>query len=151
LRGSAAGEERGSTLAHRYPGVPAESPGRRRHLRPLDILVIAAAACAVAVSAAAVYSPGGGYLQIMVSGQTGLWMYPLDATGSVEVPGPLGTTVVRFGGGEVRITDSPCPTKSCVHMGAIRAEGQWLACLPNQVFVQIKGRSGNARPEAGGE
>ena len=30
----------------------------------------------------------------------------------------------------------------CVHMGAISKPGQWVACLPNKVFVRVRGNSG---------
>jgi hypothetical protein len=67
------------------------------------------------------------------------WLYPLDASRDVEVPGPLGTTVVEIKDGNARVLDSPCPNKTCIAAGEISLNGQWLACLPNRVFVRIEG------------
>jgi hypothetical protein len=58
------------------------------------------------------------------------------------VKGPLGETVVVISGGKARVEDSPCPDKLCVHMPAISKPGQWIACLPNRVFVRVRGSSG---------
>ena len=35
--------------------------------------------------------------------------------------------------------DSPCRDKLCVLEGAFSKPGKWAACLPNRVFVSIKG------------
>lgn len=100
---------------------------------------VLAASCASARPVASNQLIGGGTPMIVIIGSSGEWSFPLDATGSINVPGPLGMTKVSFGGGMVRIDYSPCPTESCVAMGAISHAGQWLVCLPNQVLVRIKG------------
>jgi hypothetical protein len=113
----------------------------------LDILAIVLVATLVAAVSASAFS-GGGPRQVFIKGDSGTWIYPLDSAGSHDIPGPLGMTRVSFRGGEVLIEDSPCPTRSCVHMGAMGRDGQWLACLPNHVLVSIGGR-GREGPDAG--
>jgi hypothetical protein len=103
-----------------------------------SMAAVLAASCASAKPEAAQLIADGTPM-IVIIGYSRQWTFPLNATGSVDVPGPLGTTKVVFGGGMVHIDFSPCPTESCVAMGAISHPGQWLVCLPNQVLVRIKG------------
>lgn len=64
---------------------------------------------------------------------------PLDSERTVEVDGPLGTTVVGIAGGEARIVSSPCPSQLCVRMGAVRTPGRAVVCVPNRVVVAVEG------------
>jgi hypothetical protein len=66
--------------------------------------------------------------------------FPLGKEMRVDVPGPLGTTVVRIRGGRASIESSPCPHGVCVHMGEIGAEGGVLVCVPNRVVVRVTGQ-----------
>ena len=109
-------------------------------LRPLDILVALAAAGAIAFAAVSAYGPGSGPVIAVLKGRDGEWVYPLSTDREVRVAGPLGDTVVEIRGKAVRIVASPCPNKTCIAAGAIDRPGQWLACLPNQVFVSVEGR-----------
>lgn len=118
-------------------------PARVKMIKPLDVAAIALVAGIVAWVSVVNYSGNAVQGRIVITGSSGSWIYPLEASGTLEVPGPLGTTIVEFHGGEVHIADSPCPTKSCVQMGSIRYKGQWLACLPNEVFVRIEGGAGD--------
>jgi hypothetical protein len=59
-----------------------------------------------------------------------------------SIKGPLGETIVIIKGGSAFVEDSPCPDKLCVHMPAVSRPGQWIACLPNRVFVRVRGSSG---------
>ena len=113
-------------------------------LRPLDAVVLLLSAAAVGLSSAWAYTRGG-RLEAVVTGESGEWVYPLSEDRSFEVPGPLGPTAVIIEGGAARIQDSPCPNKTCVAARPVRSAGQWLACLPNRVFVRIEGAD-----EAGG-
>lgn len=94
----------------------------------------------MALSAVAVYGPSGGEAEAVIRGRDGEWVYPLSADRKVPVEGPLGETIVLIQGGTVRVLDSPCPNKTCVAAGAIAKPGQWVACLPNQVFISVEGR-----------
>ncbi len=62
--------------------------------------------------------------------------------GRIEVPGPLGVTVVEVGRASVRIVASPCPRRICVRTGTVRRPGGVSACLPNRVAVRVLGGSG---------
>jgi len=41
--------------------------------------------------------------------------------------------------GKARVTDSPCPDKTCVRTGWISRPGQAIVCLPNRIVVRIEG------------
>jgi hypothetical protein len=81
----------------------------------------------------------GGDVVIEASGSQ--WIYPLDVNRRELVKGPLGDTVVVIQGGTAFVEDSPCRDKLCVHMPSISRPGQWIACLPNKVFVRVRGNS----------
>ncbi len=123
--------------------------GRLPRLRLLDWLVLATATALVALSALSVYKPGGGELSVFISGEGGEWVYPLDKDREVEVDGPLGSTIVAIEGGRVHIHSSPCPNQTCVAAGAISQAGQWIACMPNAVFVRVEGNATNDTIDAG--
>jgi len=109
--------------------------------RMLDFAVFALALAATVVISAKVLKGGGDQLYVHVTADSGEWIEPLDKDKELQVQGPLGTTVVDIEGGKARILDSPCKNKLCIAMGAISTENQWIACMPNKVFVRIGGRS----------
>lgn len=116
----------------------------RLRLRPLDYVAIVAAIAAIAGTSVSVYSLRGGEANVIITGASGEWIYPLDQNRRIEVPGPLGSTWVEIHDKAVHITESPCPNKTCVAAGDIASPGQWTACLPNHVFVRIEGGSSKA-------
>lgn len=108
-------------------------------IRPLDIAAAVAAAVAIAIAAVAVYAPDTAAPEVVITGADGEWIYPIDTDRKLAVAGPLGITTVVISGKTVRVVDSPCKNKVCIAMGAISAPGQWVACLPNKVFVRVEG------------
>lgn len=114
-------------------------------LKPLDFLIIAVALAATVFVSAAVLGGRSAEVSVRLSGVGGEWDYPLTRDREVEVRGPLGTTLVSIRGGRVVVEASPCRNQTCVHAGPVDRGGQWLACLPNQVFVRLEG---GARGEA---
>jgi hypothetical protein len=110
-------------------------------LKPLDFLVLALALALTGYSAFAVYAKPALNEQVLIRGSEGSWLFPLDAEETVEVPGPLGTTVVEIRGMRARVLSSPCANQTCVAAGHLGSGGQWTACLPNKVFVMIEGNA----------
>ena len=84
-----------------------------------------------------VYSGAGGSSVVNLKGESGEWVFPLDAVETTTVSGPLGDTIIEIQGGAARITASPCLNKTCVASGSVHAPGQWAACLPNRVMLYI--------------
>lgn len=76
--------------------------------------------------------------QAMVSVGGKFWSsFDLYQNQDIEVPGKLGISVLRIEDGKIRFIASPCTTKQCIHQGWLHDGGEFAACLPNQVSVQI--------------
>lgn len=110
-------------------------------VRPLDVVVFVVSVLAVAAVSVAAYSRARGTPEAHVRGEQGEWIYPLEGTRTLTVSGPLGDTIVEIGDGTVRVVSSPCPEQTCVRAGRLSTAGQWVACLPNKVFVTLEGRA----------
>lgn len=57
------------------------------------------------------------------------------------VGGPLGTTHIEIQPGRARIARDPSPRQLCVKQGWLTQSGQAALCLPNQVSLEIRGRT----------
>jgi hypothetical protein len=118
-------------------------------LKPLDFFIIAISVVLTALSAFAVYGYPRETGQVIVQGEGKTWVFPLDAEEETRVSGPLGETVVEIRGGRSRVLSSPCANQTCVAAGHLSRRGQWIACLPNRVFVYIEGTGdGDAIPDS---
>jgi len=77
---------------------------------------------------------------VVVEGADGFRVVvPLSEERTVEVPGPLGETIVEVREGTTRVVSSPCPDKVCIAMGTASRPGEALVCVPNGVVVRIDG------------
>ena len=119
-------------------------------MKLFDFVWLAMGILLTSVTAWAVASPASTQPRLEVQTDAGVWVYPLTATRTIEAPGPLGVTDVQVRAmtgkpTQVWVSDSPCKNKICIEMGKISQVGQWVACLPNHVFVRISGT-----PTAGG-
>ena len=63
----------------------------------------------------------------------------LGRDGEVEVQGRMGPSRLLVQDGRVRFTASPCRGKQCIHSGWLAREGDFAACLPNGVAVEVLG------------
>jgi hypothetical protein len=59
----------------------------------------------------------------------------------LEVPGPLGVTTVAVEGARARVVSDPGPRQYCVRQGWLARAGEIAICAPNQVSVEIAGRT----------
>jgi len=114
----------------------------RRCCKPLDVFIFALALTLTAWSAVSVYAGGGERSVLHIAGGGERWILPLDRPHIQRVPGPLGVTVVEVREGAARVVSSPCPEQICIKSGPISKCGQWIACLPNQVFVTVTSAKG---------
>ncbi len=105
----------------------------------MDAAAILAAAAAVFLSSLGAVDAAGEPRVVITDADGQEWIYPLGDEREVGVRGPLGITTVHVHEGRVAIESSPCPNQTCVAAGAIDRPGQWVACLPNQVFVRVEG------------
>lgn len=86
-------------------------------------------------------SGAGGEPVALIEAPGARWIYPLTEDRLVVAFGPLGEDLIRIEGGEIYALDCPCPNRVCHLQGRISKPGQWIACLPNQVFIRIDGRN----------
>ncbi|MBW8457101.1 MAG: NusG domain II-containing protein [Thiobacillus sp.] len=110
-------------------------------LRAGDVGVLLAGAGLVA--ALTVFAWGGGRgdtAVIRASGQV-VQTTALTHTQSFTVDGPLGTTRIEIEPGRARIARDPSPRQLCVKQGWLTQSGQAALCLPNQVSLEIRGRT----------
>jgi hypothetical protein len=113
--------------------------------RLADTAVFVVVFAVTAICVLKVYGGSRDGARLHIQGTGGSWVYPMDRTERVEIPGPLGRTVVELSGGGARVISSPCANKTCIASGTIHRRGQWAACLPNGVSLTIEGE--NTEPD----
>lgn len=106
----------------------------------LDIIVFFFALAASGLTSVIVYSTKEGKSFVHIKNSSEEWILPLDRACTYSVDGPLGETIIEVHDGSVRVLSSPCQEKICIKSGSISRPGQWIACLPNRIFITIKGR-----------
>lgn len=63
----------------------------------------------------------------------------LSRNQTIEVPGPLGISVIAIQDRKARIASDPSPRQYCVRQGWLQQAGEIALCLPNQVSVELVG------------
>jgi hypothetical protein len=111
-------------------------------LKAIDLLAILLSLLVIGGFSMAAYAGSDRARDVVIEASGAQWIYPLNVDRRESIKGPLGETIVIIKGGSAFVEDSPCPDKLCVHMPAVSRPGQWIACLPNRVFVRVRGSSG---------
>ena len=57
----------------------------------------------------------------------------------VRVNGRLGESLLQVSEGKIRFIASPCQGKQCIHAGWLHEGGDFAACLPNHVSIELQG------------
>lgn len=106
-------------------------------------LVAIAAVLMLAVAVLVAFLPGQDDAQAQVeiyrNGQR-VKTLPLSQDDSFTLEGDY-TNLIVVENGRVRVAESTCPGKDCVHSGSIGAAGRSLVCLPNGVEIRIVGKA----------
>ena len=113
-----------------------------KNLRWLDFIIVFLTTAITVFCTAAIYEKNESALQFVIQGKTGSWVYPVNQTVQIDIPGPLGNTIVGLKEGKAKVVSSPCANQSCVSSPLIQCKGQWIACLPNAVFVRVEAANG---------
>lgn len=118
-------------------------------LKPLDFIFIAAV---LLFSLFLIFSLRKGSAlkktYAVVKSSSEEYILPLEKDCELTVHGKIGDSVVEVKDSAVRFKHSPCPNKTCVHQGFISKNGEWAACLPNDVFILIEGKTSKDSPDA---
>ena len=64
---------------------------------------------------------------------------PLSRDQQIEVPGPLGISIITIEKRKARISSDPSPRQYCVRQGWLQQAGEIAICLPNEVSVELTG------------
>ena len=110
-------------------------------LLPGDWLIIGLAAALVGLSIPMFWQ--GGMADRAIIRQEGQIFADIDlkARKQIEVPGPLGTTLIAVEPGRARVVSDPGPRQYCVKQGWLMRPGEIAICAPNRVSLQITGRT----------
>lgn len=113
--------------------------------RALDILII------ILVAVAGIFLTVRGLGQkgsrVVVNAAGVKYEYSAELDGTYSVPGELGPTTFEIKDGRVRITDSPCPNKTCISQGWHNPQ----VCLPNKVMITVEGENSVKAGQGRGE
>ena len=66
--------------------------------------------------------------------------FPLTFDRQIEVPGPLGVSIITIQNHKARIASDPSPRQYCVRQGWLQYAGEIALCLPNQISLELTGR-----------
>ncbi len=61
----------------------------------------------------------------------------LQHTQQISIQGSLGESLIEVSKGRIRFIASPCRHKQCIHAGWLTAASDFVACLPNQVSIEL--------------
>ena len=106
-----------------------------------DWLVIVAAATVVGLSFPLFWQ--GGMADRAIIRQNGQVFADVDlrARRQLEVPGPLGQTLIAIEPGRARVLSDPGPRQYCVRQGWLIRPGEIAICAPKRVSLQITART----------
>lgn len=112
-----------------------------RSLKFFDVFLLVSSLLVVLFSVWYAYetATGGGKLRLIIESSQGSWVYDMSMDVTVAVAGTEGVTTVVIRDGKAFITDSPCTNKTCIAVHPIERANEWIACLPNTVFIRIDG------------
>lgn len=110
-------------------------------LRAGDVAVLLAGAAAVFASALVGWGGGQGETVVVRAGGQIVRTASLAQAQTFSVAGPLGTTAIEIEPGRARVAADPSPRQLCVRQGWLTLAGEAALCLPNQVSVEIRGRT----------
>lgn len=74
---------------------------------------------------------------VSIKTPNGVFLYPLQENKTIALHGTLGNTVVAIEDSTIHVIESPCRDKLCIRAGTLSKPGQWTACLPNGIYIQI--------------
>lgn len=113
--------------------------GERQHLKAGDWLTLLLGSGCVVLLTIQLWSGGIADKAIIRSGGKVFREVPLSRDQRIEVPGPLGTSVIAIEKRRARIISDPSPRQYCVRQGWLQQSGEIAICLPNEVSIELTG------------
>ncbi|HEX5363035.1 MAG TPA: NusG domain II-containing protein [Gallionella sp.] len=109
------------------------------HLKPGDWLTLLFGSLCVVLLMRELWSGDLADKAIIRSGGKIFREVPLSRDQQIEVPGPLGVSIVSIRQHKARISSDPSPRQYCVRQGWLAQSGEIAICLPNEVSVELTG------------
>ena len=110
-----------------------------QHLKPGDWLTLLLGSICVVLLTLKLWSGELADKAIIRSGGKIFREVPLSRDQRIEVPGPLGTSIITIEKRKARIVSDPSPRQYCVRQGWLQQAGEIAVCLPNEVSVELTG------------
>jgi len=110
-----------------------------RLIKPGDYFTLFAGGLCTIWITVMVWSGGPADKVLIRSGGKMFREVPLSRDQQIEVPGPLGTSIITIEKRKVRISSDPSPRQYCVRQGWLQQAGEIAICLPNEVSVELTG------------
>ena len=110
-----------------------------QHIKPGDWLTLGLGSVCVVLLTFKLWSGELADKAVIRSGGKIFREVPLSRDQQIEVPGPLGISLIAIQNRRVRIASDPSPRQYCVRQGWLQQAGEIALCLPNQVSVELVG------------
>ena len=111
----------------------------KKRVKPIDYIIIVLFLAAAGFSLFYAVQHKEGKARLIVSDGKREWVYPLDTDRDIEARGVLGISRICIQNGQALFLDSPCDNRICVQSFPLSRNGDWAACLPNQIFIHVEG------------
>jgi len=118
----------------------ADNDSRQNIIRPrfFDYCFFLLSLAVLVFSVFAAKNSGGSKPMLVIDSPGGQYVYSLSVDAEYSVVGKIGVSKIRVSGGKVFFVSSPCPNKTCIQCAPVSRNGEWIACLPNGVFVRVE-------------
>jgi hypothetical protein len=110
-----------------------------QYIKPGDWLTLLLGCLCVTLLTLKLWGGGPADKAIIRSGGKIFRVVPLSFDQQIEVPGPLGTSIISIQNRKAGIISDPSPRQYCVRQGWLQQSGEIALCLPNQVSVELSG------------
>lgn len=110
-----------------------------QHIKPGDWLTLLLGSACVVLLALKLWSGDVADKAIIRSSGKIFREVTLARDQQIEVPGPLGVSIIAIQNRKARIASDPSPRQYCVRQGWLQQAGEIALCLPNQVSVELTG------------
>ena len=110
-------------------------------IKPGDIVLALLVATVIGMTLPMLWQGGLAERAVIRQGGKLFTEIDLQTRRTVNIPGPLGATVVAVEPGRARVVSDPGPRQYCVRQGWLQRPGEIAICAPNQVSLAITGRS----------
>lgn len=108
-------------------------------LKPGDWLTLIAGSLSVAALGLTLWNGDLADKVVIRSGGKIFREVSLSRDQDINVPGPLGISLIRIQKRRARIASDPSPRQYCVRQGWLQQAGEVALCLPNQVSIELVG------------